>query len=101
MIKHTKASAMLDSMFKIILREDPGSELEFEGLSGSKKVQGESLKKILIKRCGSSDDKLSLATLKLFDSILGTFNQFSIYNLVLIDISNYNNDNAISNRIVG
>lgn len=41
------------------------------------------LRLLLIHRVNSDDMDLSLATLRLFDTVLETYNQFAIYNLVL------------------
>lgn len=48
------------------------------------------LRLLLINRMDSENQDLSLATLRLFDTILDTYNQFAVYNLVLrnyLDIS--------------
>ncbi|CAO3588675.1 unnamed protein product [Absidia cylindrospora] len=41
------------------------------------------LRMLLIHRMGTNDEDLSLETLRLFDTILETYNQFAIYNLIL------------------
>ncbi|KAI7871081.1 Retinoic acid induced 16-like protein-domain-containing protein [Spinellus fusiger] len=41
------------------------------------------LRTLLIRRIGAEDQEVSLATLRLFDTVLETYNQFAIYNLVL------------------
>ncbi|CAG8807425.1 15896_t:CDS:2, partial [Cetraspora pellucida] len=57
-------------------------ELLQQDVDAKKTTQIASLREILIERCGSSEERLSLATLKLFNSILESFNQFGLYNLV-------------------
>ncbi|RIA80660.1 Retinoic acid induced 16-like protein [Glomus cerebriforme] len=96
LIKYIKIHQILDSIFNILL----GGSLEPENtpqkipqsISQEKSQEGAttqvtSLREILIERCSNAEDRLSLSTLRLFDSILETFNQFALYNLVLRNLT--------------
>jgi hypothetical protein len=96
LIKYIKVQQILDSIFKILL----GDSLEPEcvpqnipqSVSQEKSREGTitqiaSIREILIGRCSNAEDRLSLSTLRLFDSILETFNQFALYNLVLRNLT--------------
>lgn len=103
LIKYIKVHQILDSVFNILL----GDSLEPEcvpqnipqnipqNVSQEKSGEGTitkvaSIREILIGRCSNAEDRLSLSTLRLFDSILETFNQFALYNLVLRNLTHMN-----------
>src|SRR4051812_44048425 len=74
LIRYIKIHQILDSIFSILL----GDSLEPEHVFQEKPQEGKitqiaSIREILIERCSNAEDKLSLATLRLFDSILETF----------------------------
>ncbi|RIB20899.1 Retinoic acid induced 16-like protein [Gigaspora rosea] len=102
-IKSIKFYPILDRILALLLGTslDPEiapDELSQQYMDAKKTTQMASLREILIERGASSEDRLSLATLKLFNSILESFNQFGLYNLVfrnLTDLDTIMNDNSI------
>lgn len=102
-IKSIKFYPILDRILALLLGTslDPEiapDELSQQYMDAKKTTQMASLREILIERGASSEDRLSLATLKLFDSILESFNQFGLYNLVfrnLTDLDTITHDNFI------
>ncbi|CAG8506110.1 25950_t:CDS:2, partial [Gigaspora rosea] len=93
-IKSIKFYPILDRILALLLGTslDPEiapDELSQQYMDAKKTTQMASLREILIERGASSEDRLSLATLKLFNSILESFNQFGLYNLVFHDEFGY------------
>ncbi|CAG8513899.1 12421_t:CDS:2 [Acaulospora colombiana] len=105
MIRLTKVQSILDCILSTIFGADLNPEVTFEEPhSPEKTTHVESLREILIERAGSSEDILSLETLRLFDSIIESFNQFGLHNLVfrnLIDlkfIATRDDENAMTKK---
>ncbi|ORX59594.1 hypothetical protein DM01DRAFT_1405113 [Hesseltinella vesiculosa] len=74
---------------------EPGRPLSVATTATAKSVLDDddlTLRFLLIHRLSSEDMDLSLATLRLFDTILETYNQFVIYNLVLRNFIDINPD---------
>ncbi|CAI2178224.1 1354_t:CDS:2 [Funneliformis geosporum] len=95
LIKHIKDHQILDSLFSTLLGHSLEPErIPQEELLGGKITQITSIREILINRCSNAEDRLSLSTLRLFDSILETYNQFALYNLVFRNLSSFSNDNV-------
>ncbi|KAF0552788.1 hypothetical protein F8M41_021030 [Gigaspora margarita] len=86
-IKSIKLYPILDRILALLLGtsldlEIAPDELLQQYMDVKKTTQMASLREILIERGASSEDRLSLATLKLFDSILESFNQFGLLSLM-------------------
>ncbi|CAG8509611.1 27106_t:CDS:2 [Dentiscutata erythropus] len=102
-IKSIRFYPILDKILVLLLGTslDPEiapDELSQQDADAKKTTQIASLREILIERGGSPDDRISLATLKLFDSILESFNQFGLYNLIfrnLADLDTFTNENSV------
>ncbi|CAG8519116.1 17081_t:CDS:2, partial [Acaulospora morrowiae] len=102
MIKLTRLQPMLNCILSTIFGADldPEVALEEPNLQQDvgKTTHMQSLREILIERAGSSEDWLSLETLRLFDSILESFNQFGFYSLIFRNLVDFNSVGSQDDR---